>query len=87
MAPNVLVTEVTFGNANEARADEAGHLTPALLREALVAFRRERGNLPKGIVSHMNPPWEATIRKELNEVAEQLGAEILISHSDMKITL
>ena len=52
-----------------------------------MAFRRERGNLPKVIVSHMNPPWEATIRKELNEVAEQLGAEILISHSDMKITL
>jgi ribonuclease BN (tRNA processing enzyme) len=87
VSPEVLLTEVTFGNRNEAKAIEVGHLTPALLAEALTHFKSERGYLPRVIVSHMSPRWEDAIRQELPAVAEQLGIEICVSHADMTLEL
>lgn len=87
VSPDVLLTEVTFGNEHKARALEAGHLTPEFLEEALDAFQRERGYLPKVIVSHMNPLWENVIRQELPALAERLGNDILISSADMIVDL
>ena len=87
VAPDILLTEVTFGNENEANALAVGHLTPALLDEALDEFHQELGYLPRVIVSHMNPPWEQQIRSELKELSERLGIEILISSADMTLEL
>ena len=87
VASTTLLTEVTFGNENEAWALKVGHLTPRLLEEALVGFNEERGYLPRIIVSHMNPPWEVKIRSELRQLARKLGVEFLISRADMRITL
>ena len=83
VTPEVLLTEVTFGNQDEERALLVGHLTPRLLEEALIAFKDRRGYLPRVIVTHMNPPWEADIRRELKPVAANLGVELTVSAADM----
>ena len=87
VAPQVLLTECTFGNENEGRAIEAGHLTPAFLSEALASFRQQRGYVPRVIVSHMNPPWEKAVREELKGVSKELGLDLLISAADMTLKL
>ena len=87
VSPKVLLTEVTFGNENEARANRFGHLTPALLGEELTRFKQERGYLPRVIVSHMNPPWESSVRKELEALSKRMGHELLVAHADMTLDL
>ncbi len=87
VSPTVLLTEVTFGNENEARALQAGHLTPKLLLETLTHFKAKHGRLPKVIVSHMSPPWEAAVRAELPAVAKELGLDLTISRSGMTFSL
>jgi hypothetical protein len=62
-------------------------LTPHLLEEALAVFKNRWGYLPRVIVAHMNPPWEAVIRRELAEVERRLGIEILISRADTKVDI
>ena len=59
------------------------HLTPRFLEEALLAFKDRRGYLPKVLVTHLNPPWEADIRRELKPVAESLGVELIVSKAEM----
>ncbi len=83
----MLLTEVTFGNENESRAHEVGHLTPSLLREVLERFKAKHGRLPKVIVSHMNPPWESAVRAELPAVVEKLGLDLTVSQADMTFSL
>ena len=87
VAPEVLLTEVTFGSQDEERALASGHLTPRFLEETLTAFRNRRGYLPKVIVTHMNPPWEEIIRQELVPVAAKLGIELSVSWSEMTVEI
>jgi len=87
VSPDVLLTEVTFGNDFEERADLVGHLTPKLLRQVLDKFEKEHGYLPRVIVSHINPPWEKKIRKELSELSAEMGIEFLIGEPDSVIEL
>ena len=82
-----MLTEVTFGNENQAMAIEVGHLTPAFLGEALASFNQRHGYLPRVIVSHMNPPWESAVRRELDALSREIGIEILVSHADMTLDL
>ena len=74
-----------MGNAGEAKARETGHLTPALLGDALTSFRELRGRPLRTIVSHVDPAWEATIRKELEALSRELDFEIQVSHADMTV--
>ena len=85
VAPEVLLTEVTFGNGDEERALLVGHLTPRFLEEALMAFKNERGYLPRVIATHLNPPWEVEIRRELETVTSNLGLELSVSWAGMEI--
>ena len=87
VSPQVLLTEVTFGNEEEGRAIAAGHLTPKFFEETMIDFKDRKGYLPRVIVAHMNPPWEATVRRELKEVGERLSLDILVSHADMRISI
>ena len=87
VSPDVLLTEVTYGNEALAKAREVGHLTPGLLEDALTSFDRQRGYLPRVIVSHMNPFWEESVRQELKLLSEKLNVEILVSDADMTISL
>ena len=85
--PDVLLTEVTFGNANEAAARTTGHLTPALLMKVLDDFRKLHGRLPKVLVSHINPPWEDAVRAELAEIMSATGQGFIITEADGRYDL
>ena len=87
VSPDVLLVEVTYGNDNQAAADDFGHLTPALLAESLNDFEAKLGYLPEVVVSHINPPWEGAVRTELKELSRQLGIEIKVAESDMTMRL
>jgi Cft2 family RNA processing exonuclease len=82
ISPDVLLTEVTFGNEMEGTADHVGHLTPALLREALDKFEKHHNYIPRVIISHMNPPWEENIRQELKEITKETGVEFQVADAD-----
>lgn len=85
--PDVLLTEVTFGNANEAAARITGHLTPALLMNVLADFRKLHGRLPHVLVSHINPPWEDAVRAELAEITRSTGQRFIITEADARFDL
>lgn len=87
VAPDALLTEVTFGNENEAGARAAGHLTPDLLMDELGKFREIHGRVPQVIVSHINPAWEDPVRTELAEITEATGQAFIIAEADMSIDL
>ena len=87
VAPDVLLTEVTFGNENEAGARAAGHLTPDLLMDELGKFREIHGRVPQVIVSHINPAWEDAVRHELAEITQATGQTFTIAEADMSIDL
>ncbi len=87
VSPDVLLTEVTFGNEGADLAAAAVHLTPEHLEEALVAFQKQHGRMPKVIVGHMNPPWEETIRGEVEAVGVKLRIDICVASADMRLTL
>ena len=83
VAPDVLLTEVTFGNENAAGARASGHLTPNLLMDELDRFRATHGRVPEIIVSHINPAWEDAVRRELAEVSTATGQQFTIAEADM----
>jgi ribonuclease BN (tRNA processing enzyme) len=85
--PDILLTEVTFGNDGEQTAIESGHLTPAYLEEALFEFKRQKGYLPRVIAGHMNPPYEQEVRAEVKHIAKKLGIEIMMAEADMRLSL
>ena len=87
VAPDVLLTEVTFGNENEAGARASGHLTPKLLMDELDKFREIHGRVPQIIVSHINPVWEDAVRSELAGITEATGQAFTIGEADMTIDL
>ena len=87
VSPDVLLTEVTFGNEMESHADFVGHLTPKLLFDCLETLKEVHGSYPRVLVSHINPPWEDVIRSELRELTQKTGLEFLVTEADMAITL
>ena len=87
VAPDVLLTEVTFGNENEASARAAGHLTPDLLMGELARFDEIHGRVPQVVVSHINPAWEDAVRRELADITDSTGQQFTIAHADMSMEL
>jgi 3',5'-cyclic-nucleotide phosphodiesterase len=87
VSPDVLLTEVTFGDENEGTAREVGHLTPGLLGQSLGDFKARHGYLPIVIATHINPMWEEAVRRELRDVSRQLGTEILVADADQTMNL
>ena len=87
VAPDVLLTEVTFGNANGAGARAAGHLTPSLLMDELAKFEQIHGRVPQIVVSHINPAWEDAVRRELADITKATGQQFKVAHADMSIEL
>ncbi len=86
-SPDVLLTEVTYGSENEARAIATGHMTPAFLEEALAEFRARRGYLPRVVVTHINPPWEQAVRREMEGLGRRMPVEVLVAEADMVIEI
>ena len=85
--PDVLLTEVTFGNKNEAGARAAGHLTPNMLVDELERFRAIHNRVPQVIVSHINPAWEEAVRSELAEISRSSGQDFIVADADLHLEL
>ncbi len=78
--PDALLIEVTFGNENHKIANLQGHLTPRLLETELNDFRSARGYIPRVLVTHMNPPWEAVVRSEIAALATSRDADVSVAN-------
>jgi ribonuclease BN (tRNA processing enzyme) len=84
--PDVLITEVTYPNAQTAAADH-GHLTAALAELELAAFRDQKGYLPRILICHPNQSHEQEIAAEVAEVARHLQAVVEITHEGLCVSL
>ena len=87
VSPLTILVEVTFGNKAEEAGAVIGHLTPRLLEKSLTDFVSQKGYAPKVIVAHINPPWEDDIRRELADVQERLGLDILVSSEGISVAV
>ncbi|MBA7466510.1 MAG: MBL fold metallo-hydrolase [Dehalococcoidia bacterium] len=87
VSPGLLVTEVTLPDKFESFAQDSGHLTPRLLKQELLDFKRVRGYLPPVVTVHMSPHIESEIKEEVAQVAEELAATITLGYEGMKISI
>ena len=89
ISPDLLIIEVTAADGYTNSAREAKHLTPTLLKEELISFRKIKGYLPKIITVHMFPqsPEKERIDTELKQVATELNTPIIPGYEGMEISL
>lgn len=87
VTPQLLIVEVTVPNEREETALEAGHLTPALLKQEMLTFQKNKGYLPQIITVHMDPGLEEEIETQLGDVAEALNHPITLGYEGMQLRL
>jgi ribonuclease BN (tRNA processing enzyme) len=87
ISPQLLIIEVTETNKSEQFFRKAGHLTPSLLKEELVTFRKMKGYLPEVVAVHMSPEMEDGIKRELAAVSHELGCWITPGFEGMEINI
>lgn len=87
VSPQLLITEVTVPNRFEFVVQASGHLSPRLLKQELLDFKRIKGYLPPVVIVHMSPHIEGEIREEVAQVAEELKAKITLGREGMKFVL
>jgi ribonuclease BN (tRNA processing enzyme) len=87
VTPDMLIVEVTAPDRDRDFALKTGHLTPALLRAELEAFRRIKGYLPQVVALHTNPLLSADIAAELASVSAALDTKILPGREGMHFEL
>ncbi len=87
ISPQLLITEVTGSNRFEQFGQESGHLTPALLKEELLAFREQKGYIPDIVTVHMSPGLETEIKGQLDEIAGELGINITPGYEGMELEI
>lgn len=85
VSPQVLITEVTLPDRFSEIALEAGHMTPALLKQEMLTFREIKGYLPQIVTVHMTPELEDEIRVQIKDVAETLGTSITLAYEGMQL--
>ena len=87
VSPQLLIIEVTAPNRYEEFAQQAGHLTPNLLKRELDSFRELKGYLPQVVAIHMNPGQEKEIEAEISGIAVSLNNPITLAHEGMTLNL
>ena len=85
--PQLLIADVTYNNHQEERAVAAGHLTPNLLKQELLSFRKIREYFPRIILTHLSPEHEKEIAIEAQVISKELNVPIELAHEGMEITL
>lgn len=85
--PRLLIIEVTASNRWGSFVRESLHMTPELLSEELLVFRKIHGYVPHVLAVHINPELENEITSELLPVAAEMGNEITIAHEGMVVRL
>ena len=74
-------------NKFEFVAQASGHLSPRLLKQELLDFKRIKGYLPPVVIVHMGTQLEGQIGEEVAQVAEELDAKITLGREGMKFVL
>ncbi len=87
ISPQLLITEVTASDSFIEAATNREHLTPALLKQELINFRKLKGYLPPVITVHMSPSLETEIKVEIADVAAELQTPITLAYEGMQIHL
>lgn len=88
ISPNILVIETTLPDRMmRFAAEEVKHLCPSLLKETLLEFKEVKDYIPTTVVVHMNPVYEEEIGKELQQIGQEIDAEILMGYEGMKIVI
>jgi ribonuclease BN (tRNA processing enzyme) len=87
--PDLLIIENSASDRFIERAREVKHLSPGLLKEELIHFRKIKGYLPSVITTHMYPDEreEAERKVELERVSAELGVSITVGYEGMEIVL
>ncbi|MDP6043413.1 MAG: lactamase, partial [Dehalococcoidales bacterium] len=87
VSPQLLIIEVTAPDRYEEFGRKMRHLTPSLLREELISFRKVKGHLPPIVTVHMNPRQEEEIVIEIARLAEELKASITLAYEGQRLSL
>jgi len=87
LSPKLIITEVTVPDMYEGMARESRHLTPKLLKEELLVFKRIHKYIPPVIAVHISPHLEDEIQKEISRVAEDLSTEITCGYEGMRVVI
>ena len=87
VSPQLLIIEVTTTNQFIELAKESRHLTPQLLEQELITFRKSKGYLPKVVTVHMNPMLEKEIADEIAAVNKSLNSSISLGYEGMQLEL
>ena len=83
ISPQALIIETTFHNEMEKTAKNSNHLIPKTLEKELKDFNRIKGYFPKILLIHLTPMFEKEIKKEVNEIEQNLGISIgVVSEGD-----
>lgn len=83
----LLIVETTFPNRDEDFARLTKHLTPNMLFAELAALQKLRGELPRIVVVHRDPPLQNEVKRELDVVAANLKATIMVATEGMQLQL
>ena len=87
VSPQLLVIELTASDRYTESVGPAKHLTPHLLKQELIEFKKLKGYLPQVLTLHMNPMLESEIAAEITQVAQSLNASITLAKEGMKIEI
>lgn len=85
ISPQVLFIELTAPNRWEDSVKHNGHMTPNLLKQALINFKNLKGYLPRVIGVHINPEGEAEIKSEIEQIKAVNGIPITLGREGMTI--
>jgi len=87
VAPQLLIIEASGPDRVEAFCKRNGHLTPTLLKQELINFRKLKGYLPQVVVVHLTPELEEETKAEIAAVAEDLNHPISVGYEGMQLRL
>ena len=87
ISPQLLIIDVTVPDEYEDFARATGHLTPHLLEEELIDFRRMKNYLPEILTIHMDLAQEAAIKSQLEPVGERLQTAIGMAYEGMRFAI
>ncbi|UCH43883.1 MAG: hypothetical protein JSW16_05285 [Dehalococcoidales bacterium] len=87
VSPQLLIIEVTASDYYQDFGGKSNHLTPGLLKEELMSFRKIRGYIPQVVTVHMSPELEVEIRDEITAVAKDLAVPITIAYENLELNL
>ena len=87
IAPDLIISEATLPDEQEAEAERFGHMTPRMLARELAEFRSIHGYIPRTVAVHINARFEDRVRADLERAALALGSPIEIGYAGMTVSL